>query len=205
MNVAVCHHKNRGIKKNLAVLSCNCKREEGLIMNGQNKKNQTKYDKILVAVESRSEKLEPSHHSEVLAQAIALAKTNDSHLFIFHGVNHLPERQDVLVGSNITPYAGLYAAETLAFSDRLIEETIEELNSWLRSIQAFAADQGVQADYEYGVGDPGKLICERAEQYGVDLIVIGRRGRRGLSEMLLGSVSNYVVHHAPCHVLVVQH
>jgi len=82
---------------------------------------------------------------------------------------------------------------------------MEELNSWLRSIQAFASDQGVQANYEYGVGDPGKLICERAEQYGVDLIVIGRRGRRGLSEMLLGSVSNYVVHHAPCQVLVVQH
>ncbi|NEO65320.1 MAG: universal stress protein, partial [Moorea sp. SIO4G2] len=36
------------------------------------------------------------------------------------------------------------------------------------------------------------------------LIVLGRRGLGGLKEMVLGSVSNYVVHHAPCSVLVVQ-
>ncbi len=39
---------------------------------------------------------------------------------------------------------------------------------------------------------------------GADLIVLGRRGRTGLAEALLGSVSNYVLHHAPCSVLVVQ-
>lgn len=33
---------------------------------------------------------------------------------------------------------------------------------------------------------------------------MGRRGHKGLSEILLGSVSNYVVHHAPCSVLVLQ-
>ncbi|NEO28803.1 MAG: universal stress protein, partial [Kamptonema sp. SIO4C4] len=35
-------------------------------------------------------------------------------------------------------------------------------------------------------------------------VIIGRRGRVGLSEILLGSVSNYVLHHAPCAVMVVQ-
>jgi phage terminase large subunit GpA-like protein len=33
--------------------------------------------------------------------------------------------------------------------------------------------------------------------------MVGHRGRTGLSEFLLGSVSNYVMHHAPCSVLVV--
>ncbi|MFM7578374.1 MAG: universal stress protein, partial [Microcystaceae cyanobacterium] len=36
-----------------------------------------------------------------------------------------------------------------------------------------------------------------------DVIVVGHRGRWGLSEILLGSVSNYVFHHAHCPVLVV--
>ncbi|NBC65912.1 MAG: universal stress protein, partial [Bacteroidetes bacterium] len=79
------------------------------------------------------------------------------------------------------------------------------LNTWLRSLQKVATNQGIQADYEYAVGEPGKLICQLAKQHEVDLIIVGRRGRRGMSEILLGSVSNYVIHHAPCHVLVVQH
>jgi nucleotide-binding universal stress UspA family protein len=43
-----------------------------------------------------------------------------------------------------------------------------------------------------------------ARSWPADLIVIGRRGRTGLKEALMGSVSNYVVHHAPCTVMVVQ-
>jgi nucleotide-binding universal stress UspA family protein len=33
---------------------------------------------------------------------------------------------------------------------------------------------------------------------------MGRRGRTGLSELFLGSVSNYVTHHAPCSVLTLK-
>ncbi|NBD18941.1 MAG: universal stress protein [Cyanobacteria bacterium] len=171
-------------------------------MTAQTNKLKENYDKILVAVEPRAETHAEPKRSEVLAQAIAIAKKDNSHLFIFHSINHFPTREDALVGINV---AGLYAGETLTLSDRIVEETTAELNTWLRSLQEYASREGVQADYEYGVGEPGKLICELAERYAVDLIVIGRRGRRGMSEILLGSVSNYVVHHAPCHVLVVQH
>ncbi|MCZ8054719.1 MAG: universal stress protein, partial [Microcystis sp. LE19-12.2C] len=50
-----------------------------------------------------------------------------------------------------------------------------------------------------------KTICKVAREENIDLIVIGRRGRSGLGELFLGSVSNYVLHHAPCSVLIVQH
>jgi len=36
------------------------------------------------------------------------------------------------------------------------------------------------------------------------VIMIGRHGRTGLAEFFLGSVSNYVMHHAPCSVLTIQ-
>ncbi|MEA5469202.1 universal stress protein [Spirulina sp. 06S082] len=37
-----------------------------------------------------------------------------------------------------------------------------------------------------------------------DLIAIGRCGHSGLTELFLGSVSNYVLYHAFCSVLIVQ-
>lgn len=37
----------------------------------------------------------------------------------------------------------------------------------------------------------------------VRLIVVGSHQRRGMAEIMLGSTSNYVMHHAPCSVLVV--
>jgi nucleotide-binding universal stress UspA family protein len=48
------------------------------------------------------------------------------------------------------------------------------------------------------------MICQVAKDWGAELIMVGRRGNSGLSELILGSVSNYVVHHAHCSVLIVQ-
>lgn len=67
--------------------------------------------------------------------------------------------------------------------------------------QAKAA--GVQARFTQVTGNPGWTICDRAKTQQADLIIVGSHGRRGLSEILIGSVSNYVTHHAPCSVLVI--
>lgn len=52
-------------------------------------------------------------------------------------------------------------------------------------------------------GDPAATILSTAEREAVDLIVVGRRGLGGLSQLLLGSVSRSVVDHARCAVTVV--
>ena len=51
-------------------------------------------------------------------------------------------------------------------------------------------------------GDPASAVCELAVEVGARAIVIGTRGRGGLSRALLGSVSDYVVRNAPCTVVV---
>jgi nucleotide-binding universal stress UspA family protein len=68
--------------------------------------------------------------------------------------------------------------------------------------QAIAA--GVPTEYSQSLGSPSRIICETAKTWEADLIIMGRRGISGLSELILGSVSNYVTHHAPCSILIVQ-
>jgi universal stress protein A len=54
------------------------------------------------------------------------------------------------------------------------------------------------------VGDPRDMIVETARRLGVDLIVMGTHGRRGLSRVVMGSVAEDVIRHAPCPVLTVR-
>jgi nucleotide-binding universal stress UspA family protein len=53
------------------------------------------------------------------------------------------------------------------------------------------------------MGHAAEVIVRVAQQDGFDLIVLGSRGLSGVTEFLLGSVSNRVSHHAPCPVLLV--
>jgi universal stress protein A len=47
-------------------------------------------------------------------------------------------------------------------------------------------------------------VCKVAADLGVDVIVVGSHGKTGFGRLLLGSVSEHVVRHAPCPVLVVR-
>lgn len=51
-------------------------------------------------------------------------------------------------------------------------------------------------------GRPGPALCQLAADVGAQVIVVGSRGRGGIRRALLGSVSDYVVRHAPCPVIV---
>jgi nucleotide-binding universal stress UspA family protein len=51
-------------------------------------------------------------------------------------------------------------------------------------------------------GEPAAAICGLATEVGARAVVLGTRGRGGLTRALLGSVSDYVVRNAPCTVVV---
>jgi nucleotide-binding universal stress UspA family protein len=77
----------------------------------------------------------------------------------------------------------------------------------LASVKAQAdklvADHGGELHVELIQGPPAQVITEAAGRSGYDLIVVGAHGRRGFRRLLLGSVAESTVHHAPCSVLVV--
>jgi nucleotide-binding universal stress UspA family protein len=51
-------------------------------------------------------------------------------------------------------------------------------------------------------GAPGPALCALAEERGASAIVMGSRGRGGITRALLGSASDYVVRNAPCPVII---
>ncbi|MEV4729975.1 universal stress protein [Saccharopolyspora sp. NPDC049426] len=57
---------------------------------------------------------------------------------------------------------------------------------------------------EVASGHPASALLDAAEDVGADLIAVGHRGHGGFTEALLGSVSQHVMHHAHCPVIVVR-
>ena len=64
-----------------------------------------------------------------------------------------------------------------------------------------AAEEKVRIRLHVIEQEPAQALIEAAR--GADLLVVGSRGHGGLTTMLLGSVSQRCVHHAPCPVVVV--
>ncbi|HEY9624003.1 MAG TPA: universal stress protein [Crinalium sp.] len=153
--------------------------------------------KILVALDNSD------MSAQVFEKALSIAKQLNASLMLLH-VLSLDEDESL-------NYPGFYA---LDYYPGLSPEAMEIYRTqWeaykqqglnlLRQRADQASEGGITVEFAQISGNSGPIICQKAKTWAADLIVIGRRGRSGLSEMLLGSVSNYVLHHAPCSVLVV--
>ena len=64
--------------------------------------------------------------------------------------------------------------------------------------------EGVAVSFLVWEGDPGNMIVEAAEAERADMVLVGSHGRGAVGRFFLGSVSDHVVRHAPCPVLVVR-
>ncbi len=93
------------------------------------------------------------------------------------------------------------------------ESPLEERQSWenettaaQEAIRATLAEvHGAKVETRLEVGDAGPMIVWVAGQIGADVVVVGSHGRGALKRIVSGSVSEHVVHHSPCPVLVVRH
>jgi nucleotide-binding universal stress UspA family protein len=103
------------------------------------------------------------------------------------------------------------AAEPFAVSADFYQHIIDAAQSQAEHFANEAADmirsrfKGEAPEISTGVlrGSPEQQIVEEAKNWKADLIVVGSHGR-GFWGRMLGSVSDAVVHHAPCSVVVVR-
>lgn len=157
------------------------------------------FQKILVAIDNSPLCL------PVFTAAMELARSNQATIKLLHCIS--PE----LLNEPVIPPTGiemtmpsLSLINDYQTQQILMEKWTEEGLALLKPYVDEATRQGVITESENLVGDAGEQLCEVAKDWGADLVVVGRRGRTGLAEAFLGSVSNQVVHHAPCSVLVIQ-
>lgn len=143
--------------------------------------------------------------NNVFEKALSLAKTHDGNLFLVHVISAEEDNSPLPVPPDIGElYPAAHNELTLETWQKQWDEYIKEGLGMLTAYQEKANQSHVKAEYYQCQGSPARTICKLAKEHQCDLIVIGRRGRTGLSEIFLGSVSNYVLHHAPCSVLTIQ-
>lgn len=155
------------------------------------------FNKILVALDNSE------NSQKIFEKALSLAKVTCAKLMLLNVFSDQAE------GSLNTSAIGLQyypsiTAEILELQQQQQKAYQNENLERLRSYTDRAIALGVNTEFSQNSGNPGRTICEIANTWAADLIVIGRRGYSGLNELLLGSVSNYVLHHAFCSVLIVQ-
>jgi nucleotide-binding universal stress UspA family protein len=131
-----------------------------------------------------------THAERALQEAVAIAQADHAGLTVMTVVNAPP-----LHGVGSLGYGGpaLALAESELEHDcaRSLDAAVDALPDDLPVTKVLAR------------GRAGPALVQRAREAGHDLVVVGSRGRGTAASLVLGSVSNYVLHHLPGAALVV--
>jgi nucleotide-binding universal stress UspA family protein len=144
--------------------------------------------------------------SIVFDRALNLAQQEQANLMILHCLVDVAALEPL---SESGERFGLYPYPSdTGFSQLLQDETlqldIEQAKAWLQEYCQKATALNIPTEYQYHFGEPGATILSVAQQWNADLIILGRHDHSPITEFFTGSVSNHLVHHANCSVLVIK-
>lgn len=162
------------------------------------------FHKILAAIDrvpsGETPPTEMSH--DVFKTALDIAKADRAVLVLLHVLSFEEQRNPAMLMPTGMEYFQAPNGKNLEIYRERWQTYAQQSLEILKSLAERATAEGVTTEFHQLADSPGRRICEFAQSEGIDLIVMGRRGMSGLNELLLGSVSNYVLHRAPCSVLV---
>ncbi len=136
---------------------------------------------------------------QALAKAIALAKPTQGHLTVVTAIEPLPSYMPAV----IMPTGDWLTLDNLPDSE-FAKRVLQAGQETLARAERTCAEHQVPCQTRLEIGAPREVICSVAKEEQPDILVVGSRGLGSLERLVLGSVSDYVVHHAPCPVLVVR-
>jgi len=108
---------------------------------------------------------------------------------------------DFLVCINIPEIHELSVSNPAAAGQQ-IKESNDHTTSLVQKYEGKMKANKIEGKVMMGNGKPGEVICRIAEQEHCTIIVSGTRGLGTIRRTVMGSVSDYIVHHAKCPVLV---
>jgi nucleotide-binding universal stress UspA family protein len=126
-----------------------------------------------------------------LDAALSLARGLGATVVLFHAYHVSPD---------VARLADHVATGT-SYLDRIRNDLRARSEAIVAAARARAGDVPLEAVHVEGA--PEKAIVKAAAEHRCDAVVIGRRGLSGIRRALLGSISDYVVHHASVPVIVV--
>lgn len=94
--------------------------------------------------------------------------------------------------------------EFYAESPKTVESLINNAKGYVEKVKKDAEISGVKAETYVGEGEAYRVITDMARKLGAGVIVMGSHGRTGLKRLLMGSVTEKVIGHTSCPVLVVK-
>lgn len=110
---------------------------------------------------------------------------------------------DMALPLSVDVYAG-YVPSSDEIEKAVLDKSTNVLNSSVQRLNELLLDKRIVVYTEMLTGSPESRIVEKAEEIESDLIIVGSHGYNRWERLLLGSVSDSVIHHAPCSVLVVR-
>ena len=138
----------------------------------------------------------PTDHSETAKVALQyvkdLATRFEAEVTLLHAYEGLS-----------TSVADIYDISYSSYMQELEQSMEEKVNQHLGDVKAELEAQGISVKAIILRGEPGPVIVNLAAEQHADMIVLGSRGLKAIRSFLMGSVSNYVVHHAHCPVMVI--
>ncbi|MBI4687535.1 MAG: universal stress protein [Nitrospirae bacterium] len=94
--------------------------------------------------------------------------------------------------------------EFYAEAPQMVEDMVKKAKGYAGDIKRHAEASGVKAEAFVREAEAYEAITQLSKEQGINTIVMGSHGRTGLRRLLMGSVTEKVIGHAPCPVLVVK-
>jgi nucleotide-binding universal stress UspA family protein len=145
------------------------------------------FSKILVCNDGSA------HAMRAARAAIEIARKFQSEVVVTHVLAHVPA---------IAPYA--MTLEAAPDMSELLANAEHEQRATLACLESLFRNEQIPVRTRAENGSAQGAIARVAEEENVDLIIVGSRGMGSVQRLLMGSVSDAVVHHAHCPVLVVR-